>query len=312
MRTVDPMSSPPPGDPMGQFDSSASGRPEGLKVVVVVIAAVVVLLFVGLGALVLAAGGDDDGDEEASATASAPADDEQEDDASDEFEDFSEDVSDDLEDDADEAPDADPDRDGVPNEDDADDDGDGVPDTDDSDPYDPDEGGSDGDRDDADDPDDPDDEGDADDDPPVAVDLLRADPRPAIDAWLDAAGPAAEETVDVTLYPTYGFTTVRDPDRPAKVLEFGWRDGQVDGPTPQDPFPTVDLDEDTFALDSLSWDRLPLLVSRAPDELNLPRGDVTHVIVDNFFGRILFRIYVTAPNGSDYAVATPDGRFTER
>ena len=48
---------------------------------------------------------------------------------------------------------------------------------------------------------------------------------------------------------------------------------------------------------------------RGRSTAGLPAGEVTHVIVTSdapFSSRFLFRIYVTAPNGSDYVVATID------
>jgi hypothetical protein len=65
----------------------------------------------------------------------------------------------------------------------------------------------------------------------------------------------------------------------------------------------------------VNWDALPGLVAAAPERANLPRGEVTHVIVTSdlpFSNRFIFRIYVTAPNGSDYVVATIDGEPANR
>ena len=150
---------------------------------------------------------------------------------------------------------------------------------------------------------------------PVELDLLRVDPRPAVDGWLAAAGRNAS-AVEVILYPDYAFLEVRDPDRPARTLDFGWRDGEVEGPEPATPFPGTDLDAESFPLARVAWDALPRLVAGAPSRAGIPRGEVTHVIVHSdapFSSRFLFRIYVTGPNGaSDYVVATIDGRPAAR
>ena len=149
----------------------------------------------------------------------------------------------------------------------------------------------------------------------VAVDLLRTDPRPAIDDWEAAAGRNAS-TVEVLLYPDYAFLEVRDPDRRQQTLDYGWRDGEMEGPEPATPFPGTDLDAETFALSSVAWNALPRLVAGAPARAGIPRGEVTHVIVHSdapFSPRFLFRIYVSAPNGaSDYVVATLNGRPADR
>ena len=208
------------------------------------------------------------------------------------------------------ADDPDDDDDGVPDTEDPDDDGDGVPDADEPD------AGDEGDEDEGDeDEGEPgDDEEPGDEDPPAALDLLRNDPRPAVDAWIDAAGDGAK-AVEVVLYADYAFADVRDPDHPNRILEFGWRDGAVQGPEPAEPFPGTDLDAESFRMTRVDWDALPGLVAAAPERAHLPQGEVTHVIVTSdlpFSDRFIFRIYVTAPNGSDYVVATIDGNPAPR
>ena len=60
---------------------------------------------------------------------------------------------------------------------------------------------------------------------------------------------------------------------------------------------------------------LPGLVADAPARAHLPHGQVTHVIATSdlpFSDRFVFRIYVEAPNGSDYVVANFDGHPVDR
>jgi len=173
-----------------------------------------------------------------------------------------------------------------------------------------------GDGDDGEDPGDeaPGDEAPGDEEPSDDLDLLRNDPRPAVDAWIDAAGDGAK-AIEVVLYPDYGFADIRDPEHPNRLLEFGWRDGAVQGPEPTEPFPGTDLNAESFRMTAVNWDALPRLVANAPERAGLPQGEVTHVIVTSdapFSNRFLFRIYVTAPNGSDYVIATIDGRPANR
>lgn len=300
------MSAPPTG-PTGPPGSEGGSKAP----LVLGIAVVLVLLVTGAAVLLLMSGGGDDGgeDEEASAETTEPADE----DASDDFDDFSDDFSDDLSDEVADEPDAD--EDGVPDTQDPDDDDDGIPDTEDpdddgdgtpdeEDPGDDGDGGEPGD----------DDEGPEEEDPPADLDLLRNDPSPAIDAFIDAAGRATP-TVEVSLYPTYAFLQVKDADRPQGTLDWAWRDGELEGPEETTPFPGTDLNAETFPLGGPNWDALPRLVANAPERAGLPAGEVTHVIVTSdlpFSNRFLFRIYVTSPNGSDYVVATIDGRPADR
>jgi hypothetical protein len=145
--------------------------------------------------------------------------------------------------------------------------------------------------------------------PPQGYDLLRDSPTPAIDSWLEAAGDNVK-AIEVVLYTDYGFATLRDPDRPNDVQRWGWRDGVVDGPEDEEPFPGTDLDAEQFRLDRPNWDALPRLVANAPERAGLPQGHVTHVIVTSdlpFSNRKVFRIYVDAPNGSDFVEADIDG-----
>ncbi len=292
-----------PTDPPGTDGGSKAPLVLGIALVFVVVA-------VGAAVLLLMSGGGDDGggDEEASTETTEVADE----DASDEFDDFSDDFSDDVPDEPDadgdglpDAEDPDDDDDGVPDAEDPDDDGDGVPDAEEDGGGE----GDDGEPGDDEDPDHPDDDEDL-----PALDLLRNDPRPAVDAWIDAAGDGSK-AVEVVLYPDYGFADVRDPEHPNRILEFGWRDGAVQGPEPAEPFPGTDLDAESFRMTAVNWDALPGLVAQAPDRAGLPRGEVTHVIVTSdlpFSDRFLFRVYVTAPNGSDYVVATIDGQPANR
>lgn len=293
--------------PVGTSELPGSGG--GSKAPLVLgIVLLLALLAIGGAVLLLMSGGDGD---EAAVETSAPA----EEDAADEFDDFSDDFSDDLGDGEDDAAESDTDLDGVPDSEDPDDDDDGVADTedpdddgdgtpDDQEPGDGDGGGGPGD----------DGDGDPGDGPPAGVDLLRNDPRPAVDAWIDAAGDGAK-AIEVVLYPDYGFADIRDPEQPSRLLAFGWRDGAVQGPEPTEPFPGTDLNAESFRMTAVNWDALPRLVADAPERAGLARGEVTHVIVTSdapFSARFLFRIYVTAPNGSDFVIATIDGQPAER
>ena len=216
---------------------------------------------------------------------------------------------------SDDEPDAD--LDGVPDAEDPDDDDDGVPDVDD-----------------------PDDDGDGiarrrriaattataasrattrdpgDEDPPADLDLLRNDPRPAVDAWIDAAGDGAKAIEVVALPRPTASPTSGTPTQPNQASSSSaGGTASVQGPEPTEPFPGTDLDAESFRMTAVNWDALPRLVANAPERAGLPAGEVTHVIVTSdlpFSDRFLFRIYVTSPNGSDYVVATIDGRPAER
>ncbi len=295
-----------PFDPTGQSQRSAAPR------ILLALVGFMVLAALAAGALLLVAnsGGDDSGDDDTAEGATADQSDEPtETTATTEPAD-----EDDEGDDEDPTDKPDGDHDGVPDTEDADDDDDGIPDT--EDPDDDGDGTPDVDEPPGDDGEPGDDEGEdpGEEDPPAALDLLRNDPRPAVDAWIDAAGDGAK-AVEVVLYTDYGFADIRDPEHPSKILEFGWRDGSVQGPERTDPFPGTDLDAESFRMTRVNWDALPSLVANAPARAHFPRGEVTHVIVTSdlpFSDRFIFRIYVTAPNGSDYVVATIDGQPADR
>ena len=287
-------------DPFPQQQPPAgSGGP---KVALVVVAVVVVLGLLGLGVFLVTTGGDDSDDDDTVEAASEDTVDEDEDEA-------------------------DLDQDGIPDAEDDDIDGDDVPDEEDEAPLDPDipdpGGGDDGDGEDAGEegPDGttppeetnppeettpPTEET----DPPSQPGGLFEDPSVAIDAWLDAAGQGSH-AIEVVLYPEYGFATLRDPDHPNRLQRWGWRDGAVDGPEDEEPFPGTDLEAEQFRLDRPNWDALPRLIANAPERAGLPRGEVTHVITTSdlpFSDRKIFRIYVVAPDGrSGSVVATIDG-----
>ncbi len=297
----------PPSGPMGSMaPAPRSGAP---KVFVILLAVLVLALFVGLGILVFSLSGDDGGgDEEGSveASSSEPAEEEEADDEpeEEEAEEPAEDEPDADEDGLPDAEDTDDDGDGQPDTEDTDDDGDGVPDE--EEPGDGGEEPGDG----GEEPGD----GDGSEEPDLELNLLTESPRPAVDAWIDEVGGNAK-AIEVLLYPTYGFLQVRDPAKPQEVLDYGWRDGVMEGPEPADVFPGTDLDAESFRMNAVNWDALPGLVANAPERAHLPQGEVTHVIVTSdlpFSPRRIFRIYVTAPNGSDYVVATIDGRPAER
>src|SRR4029450_7227362 len=87
--------------------------------------------------------------------------------------------------------------------------------------------------------------------PPLA--RLRDDRGPAVEAWYDAVGREAQ-TIRVVLYPTYAFLDVRDPESPGSLVEFVWRDGLLDYPTPEPTFPGTDLDAESYRLSQVNWD----------------------------------------------------------
>jgi hypothetical protein len=142
---------------------------------------------------------------------------------------------------------------------------------------------------------------------PPPVDLLRTDPRPAVDAWLAEVGRATR-ALRISLYPDYGFLEAQDPDRPDRVLRYPWRGGVVEGPEDSPAFPATSLGAELFLVRQPDWDRLPRLVARAPQRAGIPRGEVTHVIVSSdqpFSNRFLFRIYVTGPDALSAFVEAP-------
>lgn len=155
-------------------------------------------------------------------------------------------------------------------------------------------------------------------------DAPRPETPPAGNLILDSAQPAAralEEAVGqphkaraFSIYPTYAFLEYRDPENPAHIDELTWRDGRVEGPEPVMLTGSEDLDAEVFTLADVNLDAIPALARRAIDEFALEHGEVTHVIVDRFFGadgRVTMRVYVSDPvrGGGGYLLAAADGTY---
>jgi hypothetical protein len=148
---------------------------------------------------------------------------------------------------------------------------------------------------------------------PAELDLF-ADPSPFVDVLTEEVGPRAA-VVEAGIYPEHGFLTVRDPANPNRVAEYTWVNQELEGPEASMPFPGTDLDADTYPFQRIPFDRIRLLVQRAPDRVGIPDGHVTHILIDaGFTPEPTMRIYVVSADEveSDYALATLDGTFTDR
>jgi hypothetical protein len=150
--------------------------------------------------------------------------------------------------------------------------------------------------------------------PPTASNLLMDGPGPAL-ADLSAAIGDDTEVLEVIVYDTYVIVEYQNPGEPENVDRVIWRDGSVSDP---EPVGFSDGNEaDLFVLDDIDPARIPPLADRALEGFDVDGGEVTHVIVDRFFGTedgsVTFRVYVSHPErgGGGYLLARLDGTVVD-
>ncbi len=148
--------------------------------------------------------------------------------------------------------------------------------------------------------------------PPVG-NLILESALPAFRSLEEAVGQPYR-TRSFAIYPTYAFLEFRDPENAAHIDELTWRDGRVEGPEPVALSGSEDIESELFTLGDVNLDAIPALARRALDEFALEDGEVTHVIVDRFFGadgRVTMRVYVSDPErgGGGYLLAGADGTY---
>lgn len=155
--------------------------------------------------------------------------------------------------------------------------------------------------------------------PPTTVaaygNLILDDASPALDGFAAAIGDDYQAT-ELVLYPTYAILRYQDPAAPENIDSRTWRDGNVDEADPVGL--TADgYAETLFAPGDVSFDAIPGLAQEAIDGFALANSEVSHVIIDRFFGMddgsIAIRVYVSDPDrgGGGYLLARADGTVVE-
>ena len=132
----------------------------------------------------------------------------------------------------------------------------------------------------------------------------------AVAAAFDSAIPG-EPTMfqEVLLYPDYAFATAQNNTLPDHFDEYGWRNGTIGSPSPQQN--DAEATDTVFSIDQVNWAGLSALVAGAVDVSKVEQGEVSHVSVsrDTFAtaGAIAIRVYVTGPRSSAYIEADANG-----
>lgn len=148
---------------------------------------------------------------------------------------------------------------------------------------------------------------------PSVGNLILDDAHPATRALEEAVG-APHRARSVSIYPTYAFLEYQDPENPAHIDELTWRDGRVEGPEPVPLMGREDVPSQLFTLGDVNLEAVPALARRALDEFALENGEVTHVIIDRFFGgdgSVMIRVYVSdvERGGGGYLLADAEGNY---
>lgn len=142
--------------------------------------------------------------------------------------------------------------------------------------------------------------------------LLTEGAGPAIEAIRDAVGRETRFT-ELVIYDSYVIATFQAPSQPENLDRVTWRDGAVSAPEP-DGF--NDDPALLFSLGEVDLATVPRLADEALAGFGLADGEVTHAIVDRFFGlddQLAIRVYVSDPDrgGGGYLLARADGSVVE-
>jgi hypothetical protein len=115
---------------------------------------------------------------------------------------------------------------------------------------------------------------------------------------------------DLTLYPEYVIAEVVNPQKPDEVDRFTLRAGTFDTPQPVAISSREKLDETTFRGAEFQWEVLAQIAARAPSELAIEGGAVSHVIVDKTgpTGPLLLRAYVHTERRSGMLETDVEGK----
>ena len=115
---------------------------------------------------------------------------------------------------------------------------------------------------------------------------------------------------DLTFYPDYVIAEVVNPQKPDEVDRYTLRAGSFDEPRPVAISSRENLDQTTFRGGELQWEVLAQIAARAPSELAIEGGKVSHVIVDKTgpTGPLLLRAYVHTERRSGMLETDVDGK----
>lgn len=145
---------------------------------------------------------------------------------------------------------------------------------------------------------------------PTAGSLFEGDRvGPVVDEIAAARGADPLRVLRMLVYPEYAFGEVQDPSIPENVDEYRWR-GELEAPEPVRLIAVDDLEAALFTADEVDWSAIAPLVAGAPGAVQIPDGEVTHVIVERplpFSADVRMRVFVNGARDSGYVDADANG-----
>lgn len=149
--------------------------------------------------------------------------------------------------------------------------------------------------------------------PPAAVNLFEGTQTNDVIAAIAAARAASPlRILDVNLYTDYAFADVQDPNTPANVDEFGWRNGTVGPSSPVQLTGGGDLEANLFSDTDVNWNAIPGLVGAALAQIPIEGAQVTHVHVYRnlpFSADVQIRVFVDGTRTSGFLDADAQGNI---
>ena len=149
--------------------------------------------------------------------------------------------------------------------------------------------------------------------PPTAINLFDGTQTNDVIVGIAAARAASPlRILEVNLYPTYAFAQVQDPNTPANVDEFDWRDGTVAPPVPVQLTGDGDLESNLFSDNEVNWASIPGLVGAALAQIPIEGAQVTHVHIARnlpFSADVQIRVFVDGTRNSGYLDADAQGNI---
>lgn len=149
--------------------------------------------------------------------------------------------------------------------------------------------------------------------PPPATNLFEGTQTGDVIAAIAATrGASPLRILEVNLYPTYAFAQVQDPNTPANVDEFDWRDDNVAPPSPVQLIGDGDLEGNLFSDNEVNWAAIPGLVGAALAQIPIEGAQVTHVHIARnlpFSADVQIRVFVDGTRNSGYLDADAQGNI---
>lgn len=149
----------------------------------------------------------------------------------------------------------------------------------------------------------------------VPLDLLTSDQLPAVIAQIATArGAAPLRILSANLYGEYVIVQVQDPNIPANVDQYMWRNGTVGAPEPVTLMGDGDLEANLFSDSEVNWAAIPGLVATALAQIPIEGATVTHINVERnlpFSADVQIRVFVDGTRGSGFLDADAQGNVLE-